>query len=138
MEEKNICPNPNDGGIIKKIKKVLYKENPEFTAKYAWIETTYGQGNYRSLEERIKGKQKHIRHQIEMKFPSRGDGYRSGNANSAYRCVVDIEDDLLCCVDEIFKPFVEGGFKVVNLSKCVQELQGENVFLISWKMGFQK
>ena len=123
--------------FVDKTKKLLgHKEKPEFTAEYAWIETTYGEGSYRSLEERISDKQKYIINTIKSKFPSHLDGQRSSNSNGSYRCVVDIEEDLYSVVDEIFKPFKEGGFKIINLSDKIDEIDNEHVYLISWKKIF--
>ena len=120
--------------FVDKTKKLFgYKEKPEFTAEYAWIETTYGEGSYRSLEERIADKQKYIINIIKSKFPSHLDGQRSSNSNGSYRCVVDIEEDLYSVVDEIFKPFIEGGFKIIALSEKIEEIDNEHVYLISWK-----
>lgn len=123
---------------IGNIKKVFHKEKPDFTAEYAWLETTYGSGTYRSLEQRIKEKQEYIRKVITSKFPMHDERYKPINVNGSYRCVVDIEEDLICCVDEVFKPFVEGGFKIINLSQQIKEIDGENVYLISWKKVFKK
>ena len=125
--------------FVDKTKKLFgYKEKPEFTAEYAWIETTYGQGSFRSLEERISDKQKYIINIIKTKFPSHLDGQRSSNSNGSYRCVVDIEEDLYSVVDEIFKPFIEGGFKIINLSEKIEEIDDEHVYLISWKKIFKE
>ena len=115
------------------LKKVFHKEKPEFTAEYAWLETTYGGGTFLTLEERIKGKQDYIRNLIKSKFPSHDERYKPVNVNGSYRCVVDIEEDLICCIDEVFKPFIEGGFKIINLSEHIKEIEDENVYLISWK-----
>jgi hypothetical protein len=41
-------------------------------------------------------------------------------------------------VDEVFKPFIDGGFKVINLSENVKEIDDENVYLISWKKVFKE
>ena len=100
------------------------------------METTYGNGGYRTLEQRIKDKQEYIRDTIKSKFPAHSDGYRFNSTNCSYRCVVDIEEDLSSVVDEVFKPFVDGGFKIINLSKQVKEIDDENVYLISWKKIF--
>ena len=125
--------------LVDKTKKLFgYKEKPEFTAEYAWIETTYGEGSYRSLEERISDKQKYIINIIKSKFPSHLDGQRSSNSNGSYRCVIDIEEDLYSVVDEIFKPFIEGGFKIINLSEKIEEIDNEHVYLISWKKIFKE
>ncbi len=123
-------------GALNTIKKVFTKDKPEFTAEYAWLETTYGTGTFRTLEQRIKDKQDYIRSLIKSKFPLHGEGINY-NKSGSYRCVVDIEEDLMCCVDEVFKPFIEGGFKIINLSKQVSEISEDNVYLISWKKIFK-
>ena len=133
MESKVENKNALSEFVDKTRKLFGYKEKPEFTAEYAWIETTYGEGSYRSLEERIADKQKYIINIIKSKFPSHLDGQRSSNSNGSYRCVIDIEEDLYSVVDEIFKPFIEGGFKIINLSEKIEEIDNEHVYLISWK-----
>lgn len=138
MENKGENRNVLNGFVDKTKKLFGHKDKPEFTAEYAWIETTYGEGSYRSLEERISDKQRQIMNTIKLKFPSHLDGQRSSNSNGSYRCVVDIEEDLVCCIEEIFKPFIDGGFKIINLSEQVKEINNENVYLISWKKVFKE
>ena len=134
IENKNALSD-----FVDKTKKLFgHKEKPKFTAEYAWIETTYGEGSYRPLDERITDKQKYIINIIKTKFPSHLDGQRSSNSNGSYRCVVDIEEDLYSVVDEIFKPFIEGGFKIINLSEKIEEIDDEHVYLISWKKIFKE
>ena len=133
MESKVENKNALSEFVDKTRKLFGYKEKPEFTAEYAWIETTYGEGSYRSLEERIADKQKYIINIIKSKFPSHLDGQRSSNSNGSYRCVIDIEEDLYSVVDEIFKPFIEGGFKIINLSKKIKENNNEHVYINSQK-----
>ena len=138
MENKGENRNVLNGFVDKTKKLFGHKDKPEFTAEYAWIETTYGEGSYRSLEERISDKQRQIMNTIKSKFPSHLDEQRSSNSNGSYRCVVDIEEDLVCCIEEIFKPFIDGGFKIINLSEQVKEINNENVYLISWKKVFKE
>ena len=122
--------------IITSVKSIFNKNDEDFTAERAWIETTYGTGSYRPIEKRIAEKQSYIKSVIKGKFYS---GNEVGNVLSrAYRCVIDIEDDLRDYVGEVFQPFVKGGFKIINLSEQVEEIQDENVYLISWKHVFDK
>lgn len=122
--------------IITSVKSMFNKNDENFTAERAWIETTYGTGSYRPIEKRIAEKQSYIKSVIKGKFYSSNE---VGNVLSrAYRCVIDIEDDLRDYVNEVFHPFVEGGFKVINLSEQVEEIHDENVYLISWKHVFDK
>lgn len=141
MEDKEIKENNKSNKLTKfvdKTKHIItgYKEKPPFTAEYAWLETTYGHGSYRSVEERISEKQKDIMRLISSKFPPTIDGQVRANANRAYRCVIDIEEDLSTVVDKVFEPFVKGGFKIINLSEKVDEIEDEHVYLISWKKIF--
>ena len=57
---------------------------------------------------------------------------------SSYHCVVDIEEDILKYVDDIFKPFSDSGFEIINLSEECQQISVEGVDLISWKNIFKK
>lgn len=116
-------------------KKKIKKPETPFTAEKAWIETTYGLGSYRTLSERILAKQNYIKETIQSKFGDR-NGY-GGTTSKSFRCVVDIEDDLKYHVDDIFKPFYEGGFSIINLSEKISSISDENVFLISWKNAFE-
>ena len=125
--------------LFSKVKKVFSKEETEFTAERAWLETTYGEGRNLSLEERIKSKQKEIISIIKSKFLSRGTETVVSHArNTSYRCIIDIEEDLVQYKDEILKPFIENGFKIINLSEKVDEIEDEHVYLISWKNIFKK
>ena len=121
---------------VSKIANIKKQDKP-FTAEYAWLETTYGHGSYKELNERIKYKVDCIREMIKSKFPSNSEIYRNNNSKSSYRCIVDIEPDLFCCVEEIFKPFKENGFNVINLSDIIEEIEDEHVYLISWKNAFK-
>ena len=75
-------------------------------------------------------------HLIQSKFSTKRDGHTTININGEYHCLVEIEDDLVNSTEEIFAPFINAGFKVINLSDKIDEIQGENVYLISWKQIF--
>lgn len=122
--------------IITSVKSMFNKNDEDFTAERAWIETTYGTGSYRPIDKRIAEKQSYIKSVIKGKFYSCNEV--NGILSRAYRCVIDIEDDLRDYVDEVFRPFVDGGFKIINLSEQVEEINEENVYLISWKHVFDK
>lgn len=136
-KEETMDERENKTGTFENLKKVFHKDKPEFTAEYAWLETTYGNGGFRTLEQRVKDKQEYIKSLIKSKFPSH-ETARFDASNGSYRCVVDIEEDLVCCVGEVFKPFIDGGFKIINLSEVVKEIDDENVYLISWKKTFKE
>lgn len=119
--------------VLSKVKdKILNKKDVEFTAEYAWLETTYGAGSYRTIEERISQKQKRIKERIKSHFHSRA--VETSIVAPSYYCLISIEDDIKEYVDEIFKPFSDNGFNVVK----VNEIEDDNVYVISWKKVFTK
>lgn len=121
------------------INKVFNKDDGEFTAEKAWLKSTYGSNVNFTLEERIAYKQQSIRETIKSKYRYLTSSKAEGPANySSYRCVIDIEEDLEAYKDEVLKPFIDGGFKVINLSDKIEEIEDENVYLISWKNIFKK
>ena len=74
--------------IITSVKSMFNKNDEDFTAERAWIETTYGTGSYQPIEKRIAEKQSYIKSVIKGKFYSSNE---VGNILSrAYRCVIDI------------------------------------------------
>ena len=116
--------------------KILGKRNePEFSAERAWIESTYGEGCYVPISERIKEKQDYIKSSIQTKF--RKVSQNNTRSFSSYHCVIDIEDDLSACVETVFKPFVDNGFTIINLSDKVEEIDEPHVYLVSWKNAFK-
>lgn len=129
----------SEGKVIKtataftKLKdKLLNKKEVDFTAEYAWLETTYGVGTYKTLEERIAQKQKRIKERIKDHFHNRA--VESAIIVPSYYTMTSIEDDIKEYADEIFKPFVDSGFDVVK----VNEIEDDNVYVISWKKVFMK
>ena len=116
--------------------KILGKKNePEFSAERAWIESTYGEGCYVPISERIKEKQNYIKSSIQTKF--RHIYQNNARSFSSYHCVIDLEDDLAAYVDTVFKPFVDNGFTIINLSDKVEEIDEPHVYLVSWKNAFK-
>lgn len=119
--------------MLTKVKdKILNKKDVDFTAEYAWLETTYGIGSYKTIEERIAQKQKRIKERIKSHFHSRA--VETSIVTPSYYCLISIEDDIKEYVDEIFKPFSDNGFNVVK----VNEIEDDNVYVISWKKVFTK
>lgn len=119
--------------MLTKVKdKILNKKGIDFTAEYAWLETTYGIGSYKTIEERIAQKQKRIKERIKSHFHSRA--VETSIVAPSYYCLISIEDDIKEYVDEIFKPFSDNGFNVVK----VNEIEDDNVYVISWKKVFTK
>ena len=125
--------------IFRKVKNVFStKDDAEFTAERAWLETTYGEGCNLSLEERIDSKRKEIIELIKSKFPTRTSNMIVSSKHTSYRCVIDLEEDLSQHKDEILNPFIEKGFKIIDLSEKIDEIEDEHVYLISWKNIFKK
>ena len=112
------------------------KEPEPLTAEKAWCESMYGESTYKTIENRILDKQSDIRRIIKSKFAPRPQDNVVRYAS--FHCVVDIEEDLLNYVDEVFKPFTENGFEVINLSKECKSIDSEGVYFISWKKAFKK
>lgn len=131
---KNFGEDKKSSIITKTLNKMFNKDDGEFSAEMAWLSTTYGVGANRPIEERIANKQKDIMNVIKSKFRYSTTGQES---NSNYRCVIDIEEDLVAVKDVVMTPFIEKGFKVINLSEKIDELKNENVYLISWKNTFK-
>ena len=121
---------------ISLLEKILGKKNePDFSAERAWIESTYGEGCYVPISERIKEKQEYIKSSIQAKF--RHIYQNNVRSFSSYHCVIDIEDDLAAYVETVFKPFVDNGFTIINLSDKVEEIDEPHVYLVSWKNAFK-
>ena len=135
VEEKE---EKKDSFFKKAINKVFNKDDGAFTAEKAWLKSTYGSNVSLTTEERILDKQKRIRETIKSKFRYPTSDTVKSTMNSSYRCVIDIEEDLEAYIDEILQPFIDGGFKVINLSEQIAEIEEENVYLISWKNIFKK
>lgn len=131
MEKKIIEKEKKNNFIKNAINKVFNKDDGEFTAEKAWLKSTYGSNVNFTLEERIAYKQRSIRETIKSKFRYLTNGTTEGSSNySSYRCVIDIEEDLEAYKDEILQPFIDGGFKVINLSEHIEEIEDENVLII--------
>ena len=37
------------------------------------------------------------------------------------------------CSEEIFRPFIDEGYKIVKISEYLEILKGNNIYLLSWK-----
>ena len=112
------------------------KEPEPLTAEKAWCESTYGEGAYKAIEDRILDKQTDIRRIIRSKFAPRPQDNILRYAS--FHCVIDIEEDLINYVDEVFKPFAEHGFEIINLSKECKSIDSDGVYFISWKKAYKK
>ena len=137
LDKSKLEEKESSNGLLKKITNPFSKKKePVFSAEFAWIGSTYGGNTYEPIEKRILDKQDYIKRMIRSKFaPSPQENVDN---YSSYHCVVDIEEDILKYVDDIFKPFSESGFEIINLSEECQKISEDGVYLISWKNIFKK
>ena len=125
---------PRKKGLFEKI-GLKHEEEP-ITCERCAYESLNGENSFRTLPERIKKKQALITSTIKSKYAVLGqNGFIEKHAE--YNCVVTIEEDLIRHVDEVFKPFIDGGFEIINISKACEDIHEENVFFISWRRAFQ-
>ena len=111
------------------------KRKYDFSAKQAWIGTTYGKERCLvSLEQQIENKRREIRLEIEQKYRSNG---QCQDMEQGYFHIVHIEGNLSAYADEIMHPFKELEFEVVNLSALTPVLKDTTIYLISWRNAFK-
>lgn len=132
MEKKSTIEKWFEG--FKRAIQAFKKEEMEFSAELAFFESTHGEGTFKPLDARIVEKQNYIKRMIKNRFPNLSEGY--GYHYSSYHCVIDIEPDIIQYADRVFKPFIDGGFEIINLSEKVTEIKENGVYLISWKNAF--
>lgn len=89
-------------------------------------------GYYVATEKRILNHQKHIKDLIKSKYKLPSTNSIQDTVFSSFYCVYDFENDMKPYIDEVFKPFVERGFEITNLSEAIPSLNDECVYLISW------
>ena len=136
-KEMKTVENGKENGFKKTIKKMFNKDNEVLSAEAAWLYSTYCNVTSTNIEDRIRNKQKDITAIIKSKFLFNGNMYDNRFSSHSYHCVIDLEEDLIAHKDEIFKPFIDNGFKIINLSEKFDEINGDYVFLISWKNVFR-
>lgn len=115
-------------GRLKKAMGVTSGRN-ELNATDAFFKTKYG--DIASPEQYIAVAQKHILRLIT----SRMEMYSRDSLDAVFRsyyCLVDFDSEMGVYADEIFKPFIERGFSVINLSDKVDEISSDYVYAISW------
>lgn len=112
-------------GIIGKIKS----KNRRITADEAYFRTRYG--SYKSREQMVESYQRKIEQVIKSK------SVLSLNTNNEtrfdlYYCLVNFNEDMVDYIDDVFKPFINNGFQVINLSERIPEIGNMHVYLVSW------
>ncbi len=126
---------PRKKGILEKI-GLKHEEEP-LTCERCAYETVNGRDSFKTLPERIKIKQEGIASTIKSKYAT-FDQNGVILKHPEFNCVVTLEEDIANHVEEVFKPFIEGGFEIINLSKECPDVNEENVFFISWRRAFKK
>lgn len=95
-------------------------------AHTAYCRATYGANT--TVTDLIKLHQHKINRLINDKTSMR----TNGDTFTDYRCVYSFPRDIVPYIDKILKVFIDKGYKVINLSEKIEDLQDEHVYLISW------
>ena len=125
---------PKKKGILEKF-GLKHEEEP-LTSERCAYEAINGEESFKTLPERIKKKQESITSTIKSKyarFASNGNLIKPAEFN----CVVTLEEDICRYAKEVFQPFIDGGFEIINISKACEDIHEPNVFFISWRRAFQ-
>lgn len=96
------------------------------SADAAYSKTTYG--SEMDKDSLVKLHQ----HQINRLIKEKTEFRTNGDAFADYRCVYSFPKDMVPFIDEVIKVFIDKGYKVINLSEHVDEIQNDHVYLISW------
>lgn len=99
-------------------------------ANIAYSRATYGTNT--TVADIIKLHQHKINHLINEKTSMR----TNGDIFTDYRCVYSFPQDVEPYIDDILKVFIDKGYKVINLSAKIDEIQDEHVYLVSWYRKF--
>lgn len=125
---------PRKKGLLEKMG--LKREQEPLTCERCAYEAINGEESFKCLSERIKRKQDIIVSTIKSKYAT-----FSANGNlskpAEFNCVVTIEEDISRYVQEVFQPFIDGGFEIINISKACEDIHEDNVYFISWRRAFQ-
>jgi hypothetical protein len=125
---------PKKKGILEMI-GLKHEEEP-LTCERCAYESINGENTFKTLPERIKRKQEDIVRVIKSKYVRYSqNGFICKQPE--FNCVVTIEEDIARHVADIFKPFIDGGFEIINISKACEDIHDDNVFFISWRRAFQ-
>lgn len=111
-------------------KKNLRHKHTPLTAKEAYFKTKYG--TFKTPEQRIRQYQCAIRDTIKSKMLMQPLNDCANTKFRKYFCVIDFDEDMKEYINDVFKPFIENGFKVTSFSDKVKELENLNVYLVSW------
>lgn len=100
------------------------------SAQTAYCRATYGINT--SVDDLIKLHQHKINTLINDKTSMRSNGDTFGD----YRCVYSFPKDMAPYIQTILKAFTDKGYKIINLSEKIEDIQDEHVYLISWYREF--
>ena len=112
---------------IKSWFKIKFSAEEEIIpASTAYCKATYGENT--DVKKLIKLHQHKINKLISEKTSMR----TNGDTFTDYRCVYSFPIDVEPYINEILKVFIDKGYKVINLSDKIEDIQDEHVYLISW------
>lgn len=125
---------PKKKGILAKM-GLKHEEEP-LTCERCAYETINGENSFKTLSERIKRKQDYIVKIIKSKYATYDNNGHLAN-HPEFNCVVTLGEDIGRYAEDVFRPFIEGGFEIINISKECEDINEPNVFFISWRRAFQ-
>lgn len=107
------------------MKKTSLNENI-MPATSAYSKTTYGSDMDKDSLVKLH------QHQINRLIKDKTEFRTNGDSFADYRCVYSFPKDMAPYIDEVMQAFIDNGYNVINLSEKVEEIQNDNVYLISW------
>ena len=123
MEENNKRPWVNK--VINFFKRIFSDNKPIMSAEEAYKLAVYGKNM--SDKEIINKYQQRINTLISNKITPHSC------TDNSYYCVIDFELFIKPYIDDILKPFYDGGYKIINLSDIIPEIEDNMVYLLSWR-----
>ena len=130
MEKTETCKECNNRFQIiwNSIMYFFDKKQKLIPKSEAFIEATYGKCMTR--DQYIAHKQSDINTRIREKV-----GNISFNTTDfeKYFLLVSFNETEEECSEEIFKPFIDSGYRLEKISRVIPSLQDTNVYLLSWK-----
>ena len=130
---ETISDAPKKKGLLEKIGSK--REIEPMTAERCAYETINGEDSFKTLPERIKKKQEEIAESIKSRYAR----YNSSGClvrPIEFNCVITLEEDISAYAEDVFQPFIVGGFEIINLSKVCTDIHEKNVYFIPWRRAF--
>lgn len=130
---ESLNDTPRKKGVLEKLG--FKREVEPLTAERCAYETINGEDSFKTLPERIQKKQGEIVEAIKSRYARYNS---SGNLIRPieFNCVVTLEEDIANHAEDVFHPFIAGGFEIINISKACVDIHEKNVYFISWRRAF--